>query len=268
MKANFVPKIVVLASRNSCVPASQMTRFFTFFILILSLSGTRLSAQDASINEWKKDREEVQEHHKSTLVREKDVEPGEPKWTFGLNGGYGYRLFRVGRIDSRATDRYIKNLKSGIAFGGDVAYFPWRKVGFGLRYERYQSKAETDNGLSEDVTIQHFSGALIHRSFLKNQKTAILTSLLLGYQPYENKSAVGAQKLTFSGKTMGWGLSVGIEHPVSRKFAINVTAAAMMGAIYRLQRKTEFNTETLHLSKDNSVDLSRFSLTLGFRFLR
>jgi hypothetical protein len=124
----------------------------------------------------------------------------------------------------------------------------------------YKGEAKRDTSLTEKVTIQHLSGAVIHRSFLKNGKTAILTSLLLGYQPYENKSVVGVQQLTFSGKTMNWGVSVGIEQPLSPKFA-------MMGAIYRLQRKTEFNTETLHLSKDDSVDLSRFSVTLGVRFL-
>lgn len=246
-----------------------MTRYSAFFVLILCLLSLRLSAQQPSVTEWKKDRGAAHDRSGTHVVMEKDADATKaPNWTFGLNGGYGYRLFRAGRIDSRATDRYIKNLKSGIAFGGDVAYFPWQKVGFGLRYERYQSQAEMDNDLSEDVTIQHASGALIYRSFLRNHKTAILTSLLLGYQPYQNKSTVGPQDLTFSGKAMGWGVSVGIEHPLSRKFAFNLTGTAMMGAIYRLRRETGISTETLHLSKDDSVDLSRFSLTLGFRFLQ
>jgi len=39
-----------------------------------------------------------------------------------------------------------------------------------------------------------------------------------------------------------------------------------MGAVYRLDRTTAISKATLHLSKDDSVDLSRFAIQLGFRF--
>lgn len=245
-----------------------MIRSFAALLLVLGMLSHCAIAQEASVTEWRKDREEVFDKPEKVAVKEKDaIDPHIPRWSFGINGGYAYRLFRAGRVTSHDEQEYLKDLKSGIAFGGDVAYFPWKHVGFGVRYEMYKGTARLDSTQSEKVTIQHLSGSVIHRSFLKNGKTAILTSLLLGYQPYENKSAVNAQQFTFSGKTMNWGVSVGIEQPISPKFALNLTGTAMMGAIYRLQRKTEFSTETLHLSKDDSVDLSRFSLTLGFRFL-
>jgi len=245
-----------------------MIRSFAALLLVLGTLSHGASAQEASVTEWRKDRDESFDRPHKAVANETDAaENSLPRWSFGLNGGYAYRLFRAGRVTSHDEQEYIKDLKSGIAFGGDVAYFPWKHVGFGLRYEMYKATARLDSSQSEKVTIQHLSGALIHRSFLKNGKTAILTSLLVGYQPYENKSTVGAQQFTFSGKTMNWGVSVGIEQPISPKFALNLTGTAMMGAIYRLQRKTEFSTETLHLSKDDSVDLSRFSLTLGLRFM-
>jgi hypothetical protein len=245
-----------------------MVRSFAALLMVLGMLGHSATAQEASVIEWRKDREEVIDKPSKPAAREKATkETSLPRWSAGLNGGYAYRLFRAGMVVSHDEQEYIKDLKSGIAFGGDIAYFPWKHVGFGLRYEMYKGEAKRDTSLTEKVTIQHLSGAVIHRSFLKNGKTAILTSLLLGYQPYENKSVVGVQQLTFSGKTMNWGVSVGIEQPLSPKFALNLTGTAMMGAIYRLQRKTEFNTETLHLSKDDSVDLSRFSVTLGVRFL-
>lgn len=242
-----------------------MIRSFAALLLISGMLAHNASAQEASITEWRKEREEVMDKPSKPAVRKKG--DSFPRWSVGLNGGYAYRLFRAGMVVSHDEQQYLKDLKSGIAFGGDVAWFPWKHVGFGLRYEMYKGSARMDSVQSEKVTIQHLSGALIHRSFLKNGKTAILTSLLLGYQPYENETAVGKQEFTFSGKTMNWGVSVGIEQPLSPKFALNLTGTAMMGAIYRLQRKTEFSTETLHLSKDDSVDLSRFSVTLGFRFL-
>ena len=245
-----------------------MIRSFAALLLVLGMLGHSASAQEASITEWRKDRDEVIDKPEKVIVKEKGaVDTTIPGWSFGVSGGYAYRLFRAGMVTSRDEQEYIKDLKSGIAFGGDVAYFPWKHVGFGVRYEMYKGTAKMDSSQSEKVTIQHLSGSVIHRSFLKNGKTAILTSLLLGYQPYENKSTVGAQQFTFSGKTMNWGISVGIEQPIGPKFALNLTGTAMMGAIYRLQRKTAFSTETLHLSKDDSVDLSRFSVTVGFRFM-
>jgi hypothetical protein len=228
-----------------------MNKYFPFLLLIFCLSWLPLSAQV----EWRKEPEEA---HQEEVF---------PKWSFGLNGGYGYRLFRSGRRLNASNQNYIKNLKSGIAFGGEVSYFKWKRVGFGLKYERYQSKAGDDKDLSEDVTVQHFSGSLIHRTFLENNKSTVLASFLLGYQPYQNKTVAGAEQFTFTGKTMGWGFSVGIEHRLTNKFALNLTGSAMMGAVYRLKRETEINTEVLRLSKDNSVDLSRVSLTVGVRFL-
>ncbi|MCF2488412.1 outer membrane beta-barrel protein [Dyadobacter sp. CY347] len=190
----------------------------------------------------------------------------DSKWKFGVNGGYGQRVFRSRNIVTNTQKRYFKDFKSGISYGGEVAYFPWKKVGFGVKYDRYQSKATLENVMTEDVAVQFLGGEVIHKAIMKNPKNAILTSLLLGYQPYRNHTQVGENAFTFSGKTMGWGVSVGVEHRLSQKFALNFTGSAMMGAVYRLQRKTDLSTQTLHLSKDDSVDLSRFSLSVGFSF--
>ncbi|MCE7066901.1 outer membrane beta-barrel protein [Dyadobacter sp. CY326] len=222
-----------------------MKRFTFTFLLITLLCCLHLRAQDVT-------------------KAEKQVDGS--KWGFGLNGGYAQRAFRSAGLLNGARKRYIKDLKSGISFGGEVTYFPWKKVGFGLKYDRYQSKVSQQNALTEDVTIQILGGEVIHRAIMKNPKNSVLTSLLLGYQPYQNKTQVGQEQFTFNGKTMGWGVSVGFEHRISPRFAINVTGSATMGAIYRLDRTTAFNKETLHLSKDNSVDLSRFSATIGFKF--
>jgi hypothetical protein len=227
-----------------------MNKLIFAFLLISGLVHTGLNAQQLTGTDEKRDSTEVD---------------AAPKWYFGLNGGYGQRLYRSGMQSTRAGINYHRNLKSGIFFGGELAYFPWKKVGIGLKYDRYQSKANTDK-LSEDVTIQFMGASLIHRAPLGNSRTSVLTSLLLGYQPYQNHTVSGEDTFTFRGKTMGWGISVGLERRLSRKFAIHLTGTAIMGAAYRLTRETAFSTETLKLSKDDSVDLSRASVTLGFRF--
>ncbi|MCF0039466.1 outer membrane beta-barrel protein [Dyadobacter fanqingshengii] len=205
-------------------------------------------------------------HLHAQETAKKELQSADSKWKFGVNGGYGQRVFRSGRKISAERERYIKDFKSGISYGGEVAYFPWRKVGFGVKYDRYQSKASQENELTEDVAIQFLGGEIIHKAVMKNPRNAVLTSFLLGYQPYRNRTQAGDNQFIFNGKTMGWGVSVGFEHRFTQKFALNLTGSAMMGAIYRLQRKTDFSTETLHLSKDDSVDLSRFSFSVGFSF--
>ena len=240
----FPAKSVVLGTVHSGSLAS-MKRLTVIFLFIASICSTTLCAQNV-VNE--------------------ETQIGNSKFSFGINGGYSQRVFRAGRIVTREQERYIKDFKSGISFGGGVTYFPWKKVGFGLKYDRYQSKASQDNELTEDVNIRFMGGEIIHRTFLKNPKNSVLTSLLLGYQPYQNKTEAQATQFTFDGKTMGWGVSVGIEHRITQHFAFNVTGSAMMGAVYRLDRTSDFNKETLYLSKDSNVDLSRVSLTLGFKF--
>ncbi|WP_031525763.1 outer membrane beta-barrel protein [Dyadobacter crusticola] len=231
-------------------------------LLAFVFSAGCLFGQNPAGAEWRKDREAA-----AVLVKEKDANVNKPpRWEYGLNGGYAYRLFRPGRISDLATKNYIDDLKSGFAAGANVSYFHWEKVGFGLQYEYYQGEAAAADGLKENVTIQHLSGSVIYRHYLKNHTTSVLSSFMLGYQPYQNKAALGAEQLTFTGKTMGWGISVGLEQKISRHFALNLTGSAMMGAIYRMKRKTGISTQTLHLSKDDSVDLSRASLTLGLRF--
>ncbi|WP_229254633.1 hypothetical protein [Dyadobacter linearis] len=241
---------------------STMTKALILLILTLMLPVLHTYAQNRAGAEWKKDRVED-----TVTVKEKDAEKHYvPTWQFGLNGGLAKRLFRSGIIPTSAEEKYIDDLKSGISFGANASYFYWKQIGFGLVFDRYQSKATSEDGLTESVLIQHLSGAVSYRSVLKSLKTSVISSFMLGYQPYRNKAVANAEQLTFSGNTMGWGLSVGIERRLGNRLALNLTGSAMMGAIYRMKKETPLHTTVLHLSKDDHVDLSRASLTLGLRF--
>ena len=239
-----------------------MVKALALLLMVIFLPCTGVYGQMSSGLEWRKDRVEDAAPSKETEAEKHYI----PTWQFGLNGGLAKRLFRSGVIASSTEEKYIDDLKSGISFGANASYFLWRRVGFGLVYDRYQSKASAADGLSENVLIQHLSGSVIHRAVLKSLKTSVISSFMLGYQPYNNKARVDGEHLNFSANTMGWGLSVGIERRLGNRFALNLTGSAMMGAVYRLKKETAFNTSTLHLSKDDHVDLSRASLTLGLRF--
>jgi hypothetical protein len=227
-----------------------MTRFF-----VIALSIWFLHAGPASAQSEQNAPEEAQ-----------GTSPA--KWSFGVNGGYAHRLFRVGFISIAEEEAYIRDLKSGVSFGGRANYYPWKKVGFGVRYEMYRGSATYSDGFQEDVSIQHASGMVTYRSFLNNPKTAVLTSFLLGYQPYQNKTNFNGTDYTLNGKSMGWGVSVGVERRLGEKLYVDLTATAMMGALYRVTRSTAYSTSELHLSMDNQIDLSRVSLTLGIGLIK
>jgi hypothetical protein len=189
------------------------------------------------------------------------------KWQFGLNGGYAYRLFRS-RVRATSYEReYTDKMKAGYSFGADAFYFPWKNIGFGVKYNFYKSKAERDIRTSDNITIQFFGAAVAHRKIFPNDKTSILSAFWAGYQPYKNVARHIGQDYTMKANTMGWGLSVGIEQRISPQFALSLTGSGYMGSIYKYKKNSKGRTETVKFSYDEFEDLSRAEITLGLKFL-
>lgn len=203
-----------------------------------------------------------------TIIVGDGVKPKLSKWQFGVNGGYAYRLFKP-RIKSTPYElKYVNELKSGYSLGAELYYFHWQKVGFGLKYDVYKSKAERDIRTKNDITIQFLGPSVVHRTIFPSQKTSILSAFWLGYQPYKNVAKFIGQDYTMKGRTMGWGVSVAIDHKITEKLAINFTAACFMGSIYKYKKEIKGRTETVNLSKDSFEDLSRAEFTVGLKFLK
>lgn len=189
------------------------------------------------------------------------------KWQFGVDGGYGYRLFRS-RVKATSYEReYTDKMKAGYAMGANAFYFPWKNVGFGIKYKMYRSKAERDIRTRDDVTIQFFGAGVAHRKIFPNDKTSILSAFWAGYQPYKNVARHMGQDYTMKAHTMGWGLSVGIEQRISPQFALSLTGSGFMGNIYKYNKHHKGRTETVKFSYDEFEDLSRAEITLGLKFL-
>ena len=189
------------------------------------------------------------------------------KWQFGLSGGYGYRLYRS-RVKATAYERaYTDKIKAGFAMGANAFYFPWKNVGFGIKYNIYRSKSERDIRTRDDVTIQFFGAGVAHRKIFPNDKSSILSAFWAGYQPYKNVARHIGQDYTMKAHTMGWGLSVGIEQRISPQFALSLTGSGFMGNIYKYNKHYKGRTETVKFSYDEFEDLSRAEITLGLKFL-
>ena len=191
-----------------------------------------------------------------------------PKWRFGINGGYAQRLFRP-RLKSTPYElKYIDELKSGYSFGADAFYFPWQKAGFGLKYDVYKSKGERDIRTKNDISIQFIGASAASRMLFQNKKTVVVTAFWLGYQPYRNVTRFVGQDYTLKANTMGWGVSVGVDHPLGKKLAISAGASCFMGSIYKFKKEIKGRTEIVNLSKDSFEDLSRAEFTIGLKFVK
>lgn len=196
------------------------------------------------------------------------VEPETSTWQFSINGGYAYRLFKP-RIKSTPYEKeYIDNLKSGYSLGADLFYFPWKKVGFGLKYDRFNSKGKRDIRTKDDITIEFMGASVAHRLMFQNNRTSVLTAFWLGYQPYRNEFMFIGQNYKSYARTMGWGVSVSLDHRITQKLALSFSASCFMGSFYKYEQELKGSTRTIHLARDRFEDLSRAEFTVGLKFVK
>ena len=230
--------------------------------MMKSVASTGSSRDSLAGNDAKKETE------KETENTHDSVKKILPEWRFGINGGYAYRLFRP-RLQSTPYElKYIDELKSGYSFGADAFYFPWQKAGFGLKYNVYKSKGERDIRTKNDISIQFIGASAAHRMLFQNKKTVVVTAFWLGYQPYQNVTRFVGQDYTLKANTMGWGVSVGVYHPLGKKLAISAGLSCFMGSIYKFKKEIKGRTEIVNLSKDSFEDLSRAEFTIGLKFIK
>jgi hypothetical protein len=189
------------------------------------------------------------------------------RWQFGFNAGYSQRLFRS-QVNATPYEReYADRMKKGYSFGVNAFYFPWKSVGFGIKYNMFRNKAERDIRTHDDVTIQFLGVSVAHRKMFINNKTMLLSALWVGYQPYKNLARHIGQDYVMKAKTMGWGVSVGIEQRITSNLALSLTGSGYLGNIYKYTREYKGLTETVRFTYDRFEDLSRAEITLGLKFL-
>ena len=193
---------------------------------------------------------------------------GQSRWQIGINGGYSYRLFRPLISATAYEARYIEKIKSGYSIGADVFYFPWKRVGFGLKYDIYRSTGERDIRTKDNITIQFAGASVAYRMGIVDHKTSLLTAFWAGYQPYKNIATHIGQEYTLRAKTMGWGISVGIDRAISRAVALSLSGSCFISSAYKLQRDHKGRTETVNLAREKFEDLSRAQITLGVKLLK
>lgn len=190
------------------------------------------------------------------------------KWSFGFRGGYANRLFRLGNRYTPAMQEYLKGLKSGYAIGADGNYFVWKNVGLGLNADLYKSVARMrDDSRQDAISIKYIGPAVVYRKALDNPKSSIFTGFTMGYQTFSNHGKEAGTSFLLKAKAVGWGANVGFAYKISPHVALSFAASCLIGTAYEFTKEEGNRKQTIKLSKDSFEDLSRFSLTVGLKFL-
>lgn len=195
-----------------------------------------------------------------------------------INGGYSYQTAKVAESVPSDFKNYIKELKSGYHFGGDLTYYFSEPLGFGFKYYLFKSSNSLDNiyledidgnrtygKMSDDLTISFIGPTFSTRLLNHDKSNAFLMNLSLGYMGYSNdKVIIDNYKMT--GSTMGLSFDIGYEIGLSENLSLGFQVSFLTGTLFEYDWNDGTKTETIKLEKGEYESLNRIDFSIGLRF--
>ena len=196
-----------------------------------------------------------------------------PRWRLAINGGWSLRLAKVIETNSSSQTDYLRELKSGYAYGADVTYFWSKKSGIGAKYDVYRSKNEyyDISGpllLSDDISITYIGPYYSSRFLTSNKKNSLFMNLGLGYVGYKDDAFVLNSDLLLTGGTAGLLVEVGYDFGLSKSFAMGIQVSLIGGTLTQYKIDDGFNTQTIELNEDEYEGLGRINISVGLRLIK
>jgi len=216
------------------------------------------------------------------------------RWLIGIHPGGSYTLASTvndenGMIEAGMSqsqvDNYIKQIKHGWNFSGDIHYLLSDYFAIGARYSLFTMSAQQDFaikiddyfpeflcvGMKEKLNIHYAGPSILFRQWLdKNQKFQLIETVSAGYVHYrcEERMDLGLQKVNLLAEGNTWGanavLSIGY-FPVSW-LSIGLNAGFMYARLTKIDLSTINGTETVKLVKNDYEYLTRLDYSLNIRF--
>lgn len=216
----------------------------------------------------------------SEVPRDKTVSRGDyQQFRLALNAGYSYQIAKVAESVPNDFKSYIKGLKSGYHFGGDLTYYFTEPLGVGFKYYLFKSSNKIDNiyigsidnrrygMMSDDLTISFIGPTFSSRLLNDEKRNAFLIGLSLGYMGYSNDKII-IDKYKMTGSTMGLSLDIGYDIGLSENFALGFQISLLTGTLSKYDWSDGVNTETIKLEKGSYESLNRFDFSVGLRFMK
>ncbi|MBO9732708.1 MAG: autotransporter domain-containing protein [Chitinophaga sp.] len=196
-----------------------------------------------------------------------------PAFRISVNGGYSYRLGKIGsQFNGEARD-YLKKLKSGFNIGADATYYFQEKMGVGLKYSRFHA---SNSGVfpipggnvstSDNISINFIGAIFGTRLYNKAKTNAFYANVGLGYLGFRNNSAVAINKMILKGGTAGTSLDLGYDFRITRYLSAGAQASLITGTLSSIKIEQSNGTSSVDLKDDEKENLTHLNLSAGIRF--
>lgn len=195
-----------------------------------------------------------------------------------INGGYSYQTGKVAENVPSDFKNYIKGLKSGYHFGGDITYYFSEPLGLGVKYYLFKTSNRLDNiyledgggnrtygTMSDDLSITFIGPSFSTRMLNYNKSNAFLLSVSLGYMGYSNNETL-IDKYKMTGSTMGLTFDAGYDIGLSKKLSLGFQLSFITGTLFQYKLNDGTTTQTIKLEKGEYESLNRIDFSIGLRF--
>ncbi len=197
------------------------------------------------------------------------------KTRISIQGGYTYRITKIPEGADQEFEEHYKRLKNSFHIGTDINYFWNEKNSLGVSASFSQAKSTlpdmqaidalgniiAQGDLNENIKLLYVGPSYFNRTISPGTKTHLLLGFTMGYYAYNEKLSWIGETIYITGGTVGFGFSIGADFLTSDNFAIGLQASLLVGWL----NKIKIDGEEFEL--EESENLSRLDLTIGFRFL-
>jgi hypothetical protein len=184
------------------------------------------------------------------------------RWRYGIQGGYSYRMGKIGSNVSQSYRDYLNSLKSGFTIGGDLHYFVAESIGVGVVYGLNKHKAEVST-TRDDITMHYIGASMLNRYLLANPQKHIVLGLNIGYQSYTDKAAVTGASYHIAGNTLGLGVEAGFEQELSAGALLHFALGFKNATLSKIKVN---EGPVIKLDKEELENLGRLEITVGVKF--
>lgn len=197
---------------------------------------------------------------------------------FAINGGYSYLTATVSENVPSDFKDYIKALKSGYHFGGDLIYYFTEPLGIGAKYYLFKSSNSLDNiytedaygnrtygKMSDDISISFIGPTFSTRLINQNKTGVFLTNISLGYISYSNNKVI-IDKYKMTGGTMGLALDAGYDFQLSEEISLGFQISCLSGTLFQYKWNDGITNEFIKLENGEYESLNRIDFSIGLRF--
>ena len=253
--------------------------------------------------------EQVSEYLRTTQLEELNPYVGivrrkpEPahRWMIGIHPGRSSMLASTANdekvliesgIPKSQVDNYVKQMRHGWNFSGDIHYMFSDHFGLGAKYSLFISSAQQDftmryfsPGLvtpihsymylhveiKEKLYIHYAAPSVIFRQWLdKNRQFQLIETLSAGYVHYrdELRQNQGLYKLNVLAESNTWGANAGLSvgyYPLPW-LSVGVNTAFMYARLKKMDVSTKESTQTVELNKKDYEYLTRLDYSISIRF--